>query len=91
MPPVTPDKLGDLEAMAAAVSDQPLLSAPGRLVSYSPIGAHAVLGELVRRLDGGSRPFRQILADEFFGPLAGSRLWCATAARASSCPSCSRP
>ena len=69
MPLVTPDKLGDLEAVAAAVCDQPLLSAPGSIVAYSPIGAHAVLGELVRRLDGGSRPFRQILADEFFAPL----------------------
>jgi len=69
MPPLPPDQLGDLQAMAAAVSNQPLLSAPGRLVSYSPIGAHAVLGELVRRLDGGARAFRQILADEFFAPL----------------------
>jgi CubicO group peptidase (beta-lactamase class C family) len=69
MPPVAVDQLGNLEAAAAAVCAQPLLSAPGRIVSYSPIGAHAVLGELVRRLDGGSRPFRQILADELFTPL----------------------
>jgi len=69
LPPIPVDKLGDLETVAAAVCDQPLLSAPGKLVSYSPIGAHAVLGELVRRLDGGSRPFREILADEIFGPL----------------------
>ena len=69
LPPIPVDKLGDLETMAAAVCDQPLLSAPGKLVSYSPIGAHAVLGELVRRLDGGSRSFREILADEVFGPL----------------------
>jgi len=69
MPQVPVDQLGNLEAAAAAVCDQPLLTAPGRIVSYSPIGAHAVLGELVRRLDGGSRPFRQILADELFTPL----------------------
>jgi CubicO group peptidase (beta-lactamase class C family) len=69
MPPVPVDQMGNLEAAAAAVCAQPLLSAPGRIVSYSPIGAHAVLGELVRRLDGGTRPFRQILADEFFTPL----------------------
>ena len=69
LPPIPIDKLGDLETVAAAVCDQPLLSAPGKLVSYSPIGAHAVLGELVRRLDGGSRSFREILADEIFGPL----------------------
>lgn len=69
LPPVPFDKLGDLETMAAAVCDQPLLSAPGQLVSYSPVGAYAVLGELVRRLDGGARSFREILADEIFGPL----------------------
>ena len=69
MPPVPVDQLGNLEAAAAAVCAQPLLTAPGRIVSYSPIGAHAVLGELVRRLDGGSRPFRQILAEELFEPL----------------------
>ncbi|MCP4002576.1 MAG: beta-lactamase family protein [bacterium] len=69
LPPIPVEKLGDLEAVAAAVCDQPLLAAPGKLVSYSPIGAHSVLGELVRRLDGGSRSFRQILADEIFGPL----------------------
>jgi CubicO group peptidase (beta-lactamase class C family) len=69
LPPLPVEKLGDLEAVAAAVSDQPLVAALGRTVSYSPLGAHAVLGELVRRLDGGSRPFRQILADDFFAPL----------------------
>lgn len=69
LPPVPPDQLGNLEAVAAAVCQQPLASVPGRLVSYSPIGAHAVLGELVRRLDGGSRSFREVLADEFFTPL----------------------
>jgi CubicO group peptidase (beta-lactamase class C family) len=69
VPPVSPDQFGDLKAFAAAVCDQPLMSAPGRIVSYSPIGAHAVLGELVCRLDGGSRSFREILAEEFFSPL----------------------
>lgn len=69
LPPIAPNEIGDLAAMAAAVSDQPLLSTPGKAVSYSPIGAHAVLGEVVRRLDGGTRAFREILAEEIFGPL----------------------
>jgi CubicO group peptidase (beta-lactamase class C family) len=69
LPPMAPDQLGNNEAVVAAVCNQPLLAAPGSLVSYSPLGAHAVLGELVRRLDGGSRPFREILADELFAPL----------------------
>jgi CubicO group peptidase (beta-lactamase class C family) len=69
VPPLPLDKVGDLEATAAAVCQQPLAAAPGRLVSYSPLGAHAVLGEVVRRLDGGRRAFREILADELFQPL----------------------
>jgi CubicO group peptidase (beta-lactamase class C family) len=69
LPPLPLDKIGDLEAVVAAICQQPLAAAPGRLVSYSPLGAHAVLGEVVRRLDGGTRSFRQILAEELFGPL----------------------
>ncbi len=69
LPPLPLDKVGDLEAVVASICQQPLGSAPGRLVSYSPLGAHAVLGEVVRRLDGGTRPFREILAEELFGPL----------------------
>jgi CubicO group peptidase (beta-lactamase class C family) len=73
MPPEVPfmpmDRFGDTQAVALAVADQPLLSTPGRRVSYSPIGAFAVLGEIVRRLDGGARPFRQIMEEELFAPL----------------------
>jgi CubicO group peptidase (beta-lactamase class C family) len=73
MPPELPaiplDKLGDLETVAGAVCRQPLAATPGRLVSYSPLGAHAVIGEAVRRLDGGKRAFREILSEELFTPL----------------------
>jgi CubicO group peptidase (beta-lactamase class C family) len=73
MPPEVPfmpmDRFGETEAVALAVADQPLLSTPGRRVSYSPIGAFAVLGEIVRRLDGGARPFRQIMEEDLFAPL----------------------
>ncbi|UCE87217.1 MAG: beta-lactamase family protein [Deltaproteobacteria bacterium] len=69
LPPIPMEELGNLQSVAAAVCDQPLISAPGRMVSYSPIGAHAVLGELVRRLDGGGRSFRDILTEELFEPL----------------------
>jgi CubicO group peptidase (beta-lactamase class C family) len=74
MPPDLPlglpfDRFGDLEAVALAVCDQPLLARPGHLVSYSPIGAYAVLGEVVRRVDGGARTFGQIMQDELFAPL----------------------
>jgi CubicO group peptidase (beta-lactamase class C family) len=69
LPPIPIERFGDVEAVALAVSDQSLLVRPGRFVSYSPIGAFAVLGEIVRRVDGGSRPFRQILDEELFAPL----------------------
>jgi CubicO group peptidase (beta-lactamase class C family) len=52
-----------------AVAEQALQTTPGKVVSYSPIGAFAVLGEIVRRVDGGHRPFRQILAEDLFAPL----------------------
>jgi CubicO group peptidase (beta-lactamase class C family) len=69
LPPLPLEKVGDLEAVAAAVCQQLLAAAPGRLVSYSPLGAHTILAEVVRRLDGGRRPFREILAEELFMPL----------------------
>ncbi|HJP40078.1 MAG TPA: serine hydrolase domain-containing protein [Dehalococcoidia bacterium] len=69
LPMMDPAKIGDTTAVALAVADQPLKTTPGRIVSYSPVGAFAVLGEIVRRLDGGSRPVRQILAEDIFDPL----------------------
>ena len=69
LPFVPIELLGDTPAVALAVSNQALQVKPGQIVSYSPIGAFAVLAEIVRRLDGGTRPFRQILDDELFMPL----------------------
>jgi CubicO group peptidase (beta-lactamase class C family) len=69
LPFMPPNLLGDTEAVALAVSNQALQTKPGGIVSYSPIGAFAVLGEIVRRLDGGSRAFRDILHQEIFAPL----------------------
>jgi len=69
LPFMHPQDLGSTEAVALAVSNQALQATPGRIVSYSPIGAFAVLAEVVRRADGGTRPFRQIMHDELFAPL----------------------
>ena len=69
-PPVPQEMMGNLEAVVAAVCQQGLESIPGGTVSYSPITAHAVLGEIVRRIDGGTRSLRQIFADEIFTPLS---------------------
>jgi CubicO group peptidase (beta-lactamase class C family) len=68
-PPVAPEKSGDLAEVVAAVCEQPLEARPGSRVRYSPLTAHAMLGEVVRRLDGGRRPFREILHEDFFKPL----------------------
>jgi CubicO group peptidase (beta-lactamase class C family) len=69
LPPIDPTLLGDTTAVALGVADQALENTPGRIVSYSPIGAFAVLAEIVRRLDGGKRPFREILHERVFAPL----------------------
>ena len=69
LPFVLPQDLGNPEAVALAVAEQALIAAPGERVSYSPLGAFAVLAEVVRRVDGGKRSFRQFLDAEIFGPL----------------------
>jgi CubicO group peptidase (beta-lactamase class C family) len=68
--PLMPLELaGSLEAIVQATSATLLEFKPGSRVSYCIIVAHAVLAECVRRIDGGQRPFRQILAEDLFGPL----------------------
>jgi len=69
LPPLPIEMLGNLEVMVAAICQMGPESLPGQEVSYSPITAHAILAEIVRRLDGGKRPFREILADEILRPL----------------------
>jgi CubicO group peptidase (beta-lactamase class C family) len=68
-PAVPADKIGDLDAVVAAVCDVGLEAVPGEEVSYSPIMAHAVLGQCVRRLDGGKRKLRDIARAELLEPL----------------------
>ena len=69
LPPMPPELVGNLEAVVAATSACLLESQPGLRVTYSVLVGHAVLGEVVRRLDGGGRPYRQILAEDLFEPL----------------------
>lgn len=70
MPPMLPiEQIGDLKAYVAAACNDPLKNHPGSRVSYSPLTAHAVLAEMVRRLDVRNRPFRRILAEDLFEPL----------------------
>lgn len=69
LPPIPMEMLGNLEVMVAAVCQMGPESLPGHEVSYSPLTAHAILAEIVRRLDGGTRSFREILAAEILRPL----------------------
>ncbi len=63
------DQIGNLRAYVAAACDQRLMTLPGKGVSYNPFTAHAILAEMVRRLDGGKRPFRRIVAEDVLEPL----------------------
>lgn len=68
-PAVPFDDLGDLEKVVQAVCDSPPVSVPGTAVSYAPMMAHAVAAECVRRLDGGTRRFRDIAEAAILQPL----------------------
>jgi CubicO group peptidase (beta-lactamase class C family) len=67
--PLPVDKLGNLQECARAICALPLESTPGEVVSYSASMGFTILGEMTRRLDGGTRAFREILDQEVFKPL----------------------
>ena len=69
LPALSAAQAGNLAAVVAAASGQPLQSAPGAEVRGNPLAAYAVLGEVVRRLDDRGRTFHQILVEDFFAPL----------------------
>jgi CubicO group peptidase (beta-lactamase class C family) len=61
------DRLPEIiEAICANVHCE---AEPGERVMYSPMVAHALMGEAVRRLDRHGRSYRQIVEDEVFKPL----------------------
>lgn len=68
-PPMPPENMGNLQAFVAAMCQTPPESVPGSRVRYSISPAHAVMAEMVRRVDGGSRAFREIVKQEVFEPL----------------------
>jgi CubicO group peptidase (beta-lactamase class C family) len=67
--PVEAELMGNLDAVIREICRLDLISVPGELVSYSPLWGHALLGEIIRRLDGGKRALRDIFQEELFGPL----------------------
>jgi len=63
------DQVANIKALVSGVCNERLHHIPGRMVSYNATTAHAVMAEMVCRLDAAKRPFRQIMADDLFKPL----------------------
>lgn len=61
-------QLGNLSAVIAKICEMPLSSEPGTIVDYSPALNHALLGEMVRRVNGDAR-FSQTVQREVFDPI----------------------
>jgi CubicO group peptidase (beta-lactamase class C family) len=68
-PPMPPEDFGNLQAFVAAICRTAPESRPGERVRYSITPAHAVMAEMVRRVDGGRRSFGQIMREDVFDPL----------------------
>jgi len=60
---------GDMDEMTRLVSAQQITSSPGERVIYNPFASFGILGEVVRRLGGRGRSFRQIAREQLFEPL----------------------
>jgi CubicO group peptidase (beta-lactamase class C family) len=67
--PVKPEKMGNIQAVIKAICSLDLVMEPGKAVSYSPLWGHALLGEIVRRLDDKGRSLQVIYQEDLFGPL----------------------
>ena len=69
LPQMDPMQMGNLEATVAAACMSAVENVPGERVWYSGIIGTAILAEVLRRIDGGRRPYRDILAQRLFVPL----------------------
>lgn len=57
------------EIVAAICAHVHSVEEPGKLVTYAPMAAHALMGEAVRRTDPKKRTYRQLVQDEILTPL----------------------
>lgn len=69
IPPMPPELIGNIQAMTAAACNLVPEAEPGTTIRYSAVLAHSVLAEIVRRVDGGSRSFSQIMQEDVLDPL----------------------
>ena len=63
------DQVANIKVLVSAVCNERLHHIPGRMVSYNATTAHALMAEMVCRLDEAKRPYRQIMDDDLFEPL----------------------
>lgn len=68
-PPLPGEDAANLEKTVAAICTQIPETIAGENVKYSVLTAHALMAEMVRRVDGGSRSFGAIVSEEIFIPL----------------------
>jgi CubicO group peptidase (beta-lactamase class C family) len=69
IPPLSPDQIGNLEAVTAAACNMIPECTPGTVIRYSAVIAHSVLGEIVRRLDRSGRKYSEIMRADVLEPL----------------------
>jgi CubicO group peptidase (beta-lactamase class C family) len=67
--PVETALMGNLSAVIKVICPAELIAVPGEVVCYAPVWGHALLGEIVRRLDTKKRALRSILQEDLFNPL----------------------
>jgi CubicO group peptidase (beta-lactamase class C family) len=57
------------EVIEAICEEIKVTEAPGTSVTYSPLVAHALMGEMLQRVDPQRRRYRQLVEEEIFTPL----------------------
>lgn len=67
--PVEEKLMGNHQAVFEACCKMGVMSPPGKKVEYSCTWGHVLLGEILRRVDGGERSLRDIFQEKLFGPL----------------------
>jgi CubicO group peptidase (beta-lactamase class C family) len=88
LPPMPMELTTQLDAVVQATCAAMPEFRAGSRVSYCILVGHAILAECVRRVDGGRRPYRTILAEDLFVPLGmrDTTLGCPAATKARLAP-----
>ena len=69
LPMMPPAAIGNIDAMTEVACGLLPEGVPGARVNYSALMAHSVLAVICRTLDGSSRTYRQMMAEDLFAPL----------------------